>query len=207
MRTPRLPLMTEPESDSARYSPAAARAAPHPSGHRGGAHRVGRARFDRSFALQIALLTLRGRTAVFGSPPGSNFTVNGAVQSKNLALVTAWAGTFEGEFSDNTRGYAGTVWYNVCLNDAERSANILMFGRDLTTADHRKSVFQLQHLRASALFLSPFMPRACRMVPRSAAQINEQKIGGLRLCSARFARSHVMRSRLEQFKGPFLQPD
>jgi hypothetical protein len=101
MRTPRLPLMTEPESDSARYSPAAARAAPHPSGHRGGAHRVGRARFDRSFAMQIALLTLRGRTArahegnrrnvsaVFGSPPGSNFTVNGAVQSKNLALVTA----------------------------------------------------------------------------------------------------------------------
>jgi hypothetical protein len=109
------------------------------------------------------------------------------------------AGTFESEFSDNTRGYAGkgTVWYNVCLNDVGRSADILMFGRDLTTADHRKSVFQLQHLRASALFLSPSMPCACRMVPRSAAQINEQKIGGLRLCSARF----------EQFKGPFLQPD
>jgi uncharacterized protein with beta-barrel porin domain len=52
--------------------------------------------------MLTALLTLRGRTAwahdegnkrnvsaVFGSPPGSNFTVNGAVQSKNLALVTA----------------------------------------------------------------------------------------------------------------------
>jgi hypothetical protein len=120
----------------------------------------------------------------------------------------------------------GHVWYNVCLNDAGRSANILMFRRDLTTADHKKSVFQLQHLRASALFLSPSMPRACRMDPRSAAQINEQKIGGLRLCSmcsfsasgsswksfaregvVRFARSHVMRSQLEQFKGPFLQPD
>ena len=52
------------------------------------------ARFDRSYALQTALLTLRGRAAwahdegnnrnvqaVFGSLPGSNFSVNGAIPS------------------------------------------------------------------------------------------------------------------------------
>lgn len=95
------------------------------------------ARFDRSFALQTAMLTLRGRaawahdegnnravSAVFGSLPGSNFTINGAVPSKDLALVSAgaevtWlnnvslAGTFEGQFSSTTTGYGGkgTVRY------------------------------------------------------------------------------------------------
>ncbi len=89
------------------------------------------ARFDKSFALQTAMLTLRGRSAwahdegnnrnisaVFGSLPGSNFTINGAVPSKDLALVSAGAdlallnnvtlsGMFEGQFSDTTTGYGG----------------------------------------------------------------------------------------------------
>lgn len=89
------------------------------------------ARFDRAFKLDDALLTLRSRiawahdegndsaiSASFLSLPGSAFTVNGAVPSENLALVSAGAemkwlndlsvvGTFEGEFSENTEGYAG----------------------------------------------------------------------------------------------------
>jgi autotransporter-associated beta strand protein len=89
------------------------------------------ARLDRAFKLDDALLTLRGRlawahdegndsavSASFLSLPGSAFTVNGAVPSKDHALVSAgaemkWlndlsiAGTFEGEFSENTVGYAG----------------------------------------------------------------------------------------------------
>ncbi|MDQ8698471.1 autotransporter domain-containing protein [Hyphomicrobium sp. LHD-15] len=89
------------------------------------------ARFDREFKLDDALLTLRSRiawahdegndslvSASFLSLPGSAFTVNGAVPSKDLALVSAGAevkwqnnlsvfGTFEGEFSENTSGYAG----------------------------------------------------------------------------------------------------
>jgi autotransporter-associated beta strand protein len=89
------------------------------------------ARFDRAFKLDDALLTLRSRiawahdegndsavSASFLSLPGSAFTVNGAVPSKDLALVSAGAemkwlndisivGTFEGEFSENTVGYAG----------------------------------------------------------------------------------------------------
>ena len=95
------------------------------------------ARFDKSYALQTAMLTLRGRaawahdegnnrniSAVFGSLPGSNFTINGAVPSKDLALVSAGAdlawmnnitlsGMFEGQFSDTTTGYGGkgTVRY------------------------------------------------------------------------------------------------
>jgi hypothetical protein len=80
-------------------------------------------RFDRSFALQTAMLTLRDRaawahdegntrnvSAVFGALPGSNFTVDGAVPSKDLALLgasadLAWinnvtlSGMFEGQFS------------------------------------------------------------------------------------------------------------
>ncbi len=95
------------------------------------------ARFDRSYAMQTAMLTLRGRaawahdegnnrnvSAVFGSLPGSNFTVNGAIPSKDLALLSAGAdvawlnnvtlsGTFEGQFSSTTTGVGGkgTVRY------------------------------------------------------------------------------------------------
>ncbi len=95
------------------------------------------ARFDRVFAMNAAMLTLRGRaawahdegndalvSAVFASIPGSNFTVNGAIPSKDLALISASAevtwlnnvsigASFEGEFSNTTVGYAGrgTVRY------------------------------------------------------------------------------------------------
>jgi uncharacterized protein with beta-barrel porin domain len=78
-----------------------------------------------------AILTLRGRVAwahdfnpdrainsTFQALPGASFTVNGARQASESALTTAsiemkwmngWsaAGTFEGEFSDVTRSYAG----------------------------------------------------------------------------------------------------
>ena len=78
-----------------------------------------------------AILTLRGRAAwahdfnpdrtigaTFQTLPGASFVVNGARQASNAALTTAaaeikwmngWsvAGTFEGEFSDVTRSYAG----------------------------------------------------------------------------------------------------
>jgi len=88
-------------------------------------------RTDRSFAMQNAILTLRGRaawahdfntdrniTAVFQTLPGAAFVVNGAAQAHDAALTTAsaelkwlngWsaAATFEGEFSDVTRSYAG----------------------------------------------------------------------------------------------------
>jgi uncharacterized protein with beta-barrel porin domain len=88
-------------------------------------------RTDRSFALPGALLTLRGRfgwahdfntdrnvTAVFQALPGASFVVNGAEQARNSALTTAsaemtwlngWsaAASFEGEFSDISRSYAG----------------------------------------------------------------------------------------------------
>ena len=88
-------------------------------------------RADKSYVMQTAILTLRGRAAwahnfnpdrsinaTFQSLPGASFTVNGASQSRNVALTTAtaelrwlnnWsvAGTFEGEFSDRTRSYAG----------------------------------------------------------------------------------------------------
>jgi uncharacterized protein with beta-barrel porin domain len=88
-------------------------------------------RTDKSFAMQNAILTLRGRaawahdfntdrniTAVFQTLPGASFVVNGAAQAHDSALTTAsaemkWlngfslAATFEGEFSDVTRSYAG----------------------------------------------------------------------------------------------------
>jgi len=88
-------------------------------------------RTDKSFGLQTAILTLRGRAAwahdfnpdravgaTFQTLPGASFVVNGARQASNSALTTAaaeikwmngWsvAGTFEGEFSDVTRSYAG----------------------------------------------------------------------------------------------------
>lgn len=88
-------------------------------------------RGDKSFAVNDALLTLRGRaawahdynndrnvSAVFQSLPGSTFTVNGARAAHNAALTSAsaemsfkggWsvAATFDGEFSDVSRSYAG----------------------------------------------------------------------------------------------------
>jgi uncharacterized protein with beta-barrel porin domain len=88
-------------------------------------------RTDRSWALQDSVLTLRGRVAwahdydpdrsigaTFQTLPGASFVVNGAAQASDSALTTAsaeikwmngWsaAATFEGEFSDVTRSYAG----------------------------------------------------------------------------------------------------
>jgi outer membrane autotransporter protein len=88
-------------------------------------------RTDKSFAMQNAILTLRSRfawahdfnpdrsiAATFQTLPGASFVVNGAAQALDAALTTAsaemkWlngfslAATFEGEFSDVTRSYAG----------------------------------------------------------------------------------------------------
>ena len=88
-------------------------------------------RTDKSFAMPDGIFTLRGRLAwahdydpdraigaTFQSLPGASFVVNGAAQASDSALVTAsvekkwlngWstAATFEGEFSDVTRSYAG----------------------------------------------------------------------------------------------------
>ncbi len=88
-------------------------------------------RTDKSYALTNAVLTLRGRTAwgydynttrgvgaTFQSLPGSSFVVNGAAPAHNSALTSAsaeikWmdgfslAATFDGEFSNVTRSYAG----------------------------------------------------------------------------------------------------
>jgi uncharacterized protein with beta-barrel porin domain len=88
-------------------------------------------RADRSFATAGGVLTLRGRAAwahdfnpdrtvgaVFQTLPGSAFVVNGAALARDSALTTAsvqmnwmngWSAsaTFEGEFSNVTRSYAG----------------------------------------------------------------------------------------------------
>ena len=88
-------------------------------------------RGDTSFAIQDAVVTLRGRAAwthnfntdrsvstIFQTLPASGFIVNGAAQAHDAALVTAsattrWlngfsvAATFEGEFSRVTDSYAG----------------------------------------------------------------------------------------------------
>jgi autotransporter-associated beta strand protein len=88
-------------------------------------------RTDKSFAMTNAILTLRGRlawahdfntdrsiTPVFQTLPGASFIVSGAARAHDSALTTAsaemkwlngWsaAATFEGEFSDVTRSYAG----------------------------------------------------------------------------------------------------
>ena len=88
-------------------------------------------RLDKSFAMENAILTLRGRAAwahdfytdrsitpVFQTLPGAAFIVYGAAQAPNSALTTAsaevkwlngWsaAAVFEGQFSDITRSYAG----------------------------------------------------------------------------------------------------
>jgi autotransporter-associated beta strand protein len=88
-------------------------------------------RTDKSFAMQDSIFTLRGRAAwahnfnadrnvlaTFQTLPGASFVVNGAGQATEAALVTGsaeikWlngfslAATFEGEFSNVTRSYAG----------------------------------------------------------------------------------------------------
>jgi uncharacterized protein with beta-barrel porin domain len=88
-------------------------------------------RADRSFAAAGGVVTLRGRAAwahdfnpdrtvgaVFQALPGSAFVVNGAALARDSALTTAsvqmswmngWSAsaTFEGEFSNVTRSYAG----------------------------------------------------------------------------------------------------
>ncbi|MCK1275130.1 autotransporter domain-containing protein [Bradyrhizobium sp. 61] len=88
-------------------------------------------RSDKSYAMADGIFTLRGRLAwahdfnpdrnigaTFQTLPGASFVVGGAAQASDSALVTAaaekkwlngWsaAGTFEGEFSQLTRSYAG----------------------------------------------------------------------------------------------------
>ena len=88
-------------------------------------------RGDQSFAMQDGVFTLRGRAAwahdfnpdrsiaaTFQALPGASFVVNGAAQAHDSALATGsaemkWlngfslAATFEGEFSNVTRSYAG----------------------------------------------------------------------------------------------------
>ena len=88
-------------------------------------------RVDKSFTTQNGIVTLRGRTAwahdyntdrnigaTFETLPGASFVVNGAASGHDAALTTAsaewkWltgfslAGSFEGEFSNLTRSYAG----------------------------------------------------------------------------------------------------
>lgn len=88
-------------------------------------------RTDKSFALSDGIFTLRGRfawahdfnpdrsiAATFQALPGAAFVVNGARQASDSALTSAsaemkwtngWsaAGTFEGEFSNDTRSYGG----------------------------------------------------------------------------------------------------
>jgi uncharacterized protein with beta-barrel porin domain len=88
-------------------------------------------RSDKSFAVGDAVLTLRGRaawahdfnidraaSATFQTLPGASFVVNGAARAHDAALTTAsaemkfvsglsLAATFEGEFSEVTRSYAG----------------------------------------------------------------------------------------------------
>ncbi|MGY8661495.1 autotransporter domain-containing protein [Bradyrhizobium sp. UFLA05-109] len=88
-------------------------------------------RSDKSFAMPDGVLTLRGRVAwahdfnpdrsiaaTFQALPGASFVVDGAAQARDSALTTAsvemkwlngWsaAATFEGEFSNVMRSYAG----------------------------------------------------------------------------------------------------
>jgi uncharacterized protein with beta-barrel porin domain len=88
-------------------------------------------RADKSYPMPNGVLTLRGRVAfahdydpdrtispTFQALPGAGFVVNGAQQARDAALTTSaiewkwlngWsaAGTFEGEFSNVTRSYAG----------------------------------------------------------------------------------------------------
>jgi outer membrane autotransporter protein len=94
-------------------------------------------RADKSFVMDGALVTLRGRaawahnfntdrnvSAIFQALPASAFVVNGASPTADAALVSLstevrWAnglslaGSFEGEFSSRTEGYSarGIVRY------------------------------------------------------------------------------------------------
>jgi T5SS/PEP-CTERM-associated repeat protein/autotransporter-associated beta strand protein len=89
------------------------------------------AKFDKAMLVQGGVFTLKAKTAwahdwntdrsataTFQTLPGATFTVNGAQPSANAALVSlggamAWhngwtlAGSFDGEFSRTTAGYAG----------------------------------------------------------------------------------------------------
>lgn len=88
-------------------------------------------RADKSFAVNAAVLTLRGRAAwahdfgtdrsvaaAFQTLPGTSFVVNGAALAANAALTTAsaemkwmngWSAAvaFEGEFSNVMRSQSG----------------------------------------------------------------------------------------------------
>jgi uncharacterized protein with beta-barrel porin domain len=88
-------------------------------------------RSEKSFSMGEGTFSLRGRaawahgantdrnvTASFQTLPGSSFVVNGAAQAADAALVTGsaerkwpngWStvASFEGEFSNVTRSYAG----------------------------------------------------------------------------------------------------
>ena len=88
-------------------------------------------RLDKSWAMQTAILTLRGRlawahdfntdrniSAVFQTLPGASFVVGGAAQAHDSALTTASAegqmaerlvgrGDVRGQFSNVTNSYAG----------------------------------------------------------------------------------------------------
>ncbi len=88
-------------------------------------------RSDKSYAMNDAILTLRSSlawahsydtdrniAATFQALPGASFVVNGAAPASDAALTTAsgeikyfngisLAATFEGEFSEVTRSYAG----------------------------------------------------------------------------------------------------
>jgi uncharacterized protein with beta-barrel porin domain len=88
-------------------------------------------RTDKTFAVQNGVMALRGRAAwahdfnpdrsiaaTFQALPGASFVVSGAAQASDSVLTTAsvemkwlngWsaAATFEGEFSNVTRSYAG----------------------------------------------------------------------------------------------------
>jgi uncharacterized protein with beta-barrel porin domain len=88
-------------------------------------------RTDKSWAMPDSVFTVRGRAAwahdyntdrsiaaTFQTLPGASFVVNGAAPAQDTALATAAAemkwrnglslsATFEGEFSDVTRSYAG----------------------------------------------------------------------------------------------------
>jgi uncharacterized protein with beta-barrel porin domain len=103
-------------------------------------------RTDKSFALNDAILTLRGRaawahnfdtdrsiSATFQSLPGASFVVNGAAQAREAALVTAaaemtWANgfaaaaTFEGEFSNTVESYAGKGVFRYLVSGSLRRA-------------------------------------------------------------------------------------
>ncbi|WP_299815512.1 autotransporter domain-containing protein [Tardiphaga sp.] len=98
-------------------------------------------RSDKSFAVNDAVLTLRGRaawaydnnidrnvSAAFQSLPGSTFTVNGAQAARNAALTTAsaevsfnggWslAGTFEGSSPTSAAPMPARAW---CATRGER---------------------------------------------------------------------------------------